>query len=705
MAGFAIFSLLLLAGSVQAAQMDENANPMDKVFQLMGELTAKIGKEGEAEEKALKEFFEWCDDAAGNVKNLITTATKKKEQLEGTISKASADIEEATTNIDTLAGQIATAEADLKAATTIREKEASDFATVESELVSGVDILGRAIGVLGASSASLLQKKVNSGDIKALLSTLDVALSHASIATADKSKLLAMVQDQAKDKDSDSDMDAELGAPAAANYENQSGGIIEILEEMKDKAEGELKDARSAESKAKHAYAMLKKGLEDQLAADNKGLAETKAELEDSSETKATSEGDLAETVEELKTANANFETTSSDCMTSAEDHELSTKARAEELKMIAEVKTILKESTGGATDRQYSLLQVAEHSKMQSGMELANSKIVGVVQKLAKAHHSEALAQLASKISAVTRYGTGSAEDIFAKIKGLIVDMIEKLQKEAAAEASAKGFCDEENAKTKAKHTELTADIEKLTAKIDEATAASAQLKEEAASLQAKLAELAKTTAEMDKARTDEKEAFTAAAADLEAGIAGVQTALEKLREYYGSAALIQDGKFDSLMQQPAKPAGHSKASGAGGSIIGILEVCESDFSKSLAQEESTEASAQEEYDKVTQENKILKATMEQDVKYKTKEAKGLDKSVAENTADKSKLLTELGAVNDYQAELNEQCIAKVSSYEEIKAKREEEIAGLKEALEVLETEAAFLQIKPRYLRQVAAH
>merc|ERR1712100_179584 len=126
-----------------------------------------------------------------------------------------------------------------------------------------------------------------------------------------------------------------------------------------------------------------------------------------------------------------------------------------------------------------------------------------------------------------------------------------------------------------------------------------------------------------MDKARTDEKAAFDAAKSDLEAGIAGVQTALEKLRAYYGaaSASLIQDDKFDSMMQQPAKPAGHSKASGAGGSIIGILEVCESDFSKSLTDEEVTEAAAVEEYEKVSQENTITKATLEQDVKYKTKE------------------------------------------------------------------------------------
>eukprot|EP00747_Dinoflagellata_sp_TGD_P157206 gnl/TRDRNA2_/TRDRNA2_177725_c0_seq11.p1 gnl/TRDRNA2_/TRDRNA2_177725_c0~~gnl/TRDRNA2_/TRDRNA2_177725_c0_seq11.p1 ORF type:complete len:218 (-),score=88.40 gnl/TRDRNA2_/TRDRNA2_177725_c0_seq11:46-699(-) len=216
----------------------------------------------------------------------------------------------------------------------------------------------------------------------------------------------------------------------------------------------------------------------------------------------------------------------------------------------------------------------------------------------------------------------------------------------------------------------------------------------------------------EMDKARTDEKAAFTEAKTDLEAGIAGVQKALELLRDYYGSASsasLMQEKNFDSFMQaetsQPAPPSGHKASGGAGGSIISILEVCEEDFTKSLTEEETTEAAAVEEYEKVTQENKITKATLEQDAKYKTKEAKGLDKSVMEHSGDRAKLMTELDAVNEYQAQLDSQCIKKVESYEEKKAKREEEIAGLKEALEVLETEAALLQTKPRYLRHVGAH
>merc|ERR1712232_982354 len=99
--------------------------------------------------------------------------------------------------------------------------------------------------------------------------------------------------------------------------------------------------------------------------------------------------------------------------------------------------------------------------------------------------------------------------------------------------------------------------------------------------------------------------------------------------------------------------------------------EVCESDFSKALTEMTAAEEAAQNQYDAQTKENEITKATNDQDVKYKTKEAAGLDKGVAEYSSDK----------------------AGVETYSERKARREAEIQGLKEALTVLENETAFVQ------------
>merc|ERR1719424_1049414 len=161
----------------------------------------------------------------------------------------------------------------------------------------------------------------------------------------------------------------------------------------------------------------------------------------------------------------------------------------------------ILKESTAGAESQTYSFLQLSSRA------DLANSEVVALVKKLAHDHHSAALAQLASRIGVVMRYGSKNGDSPFAKVEGLIKDMIAKLEAEAEAEATEKAYCDEQMAKTQAKKEDLDGTIAKLTSKIDQAAARSASLKEEVVELEKELAALAKSQAEMDKIRAEEHE------------------------------------------------------------------------------------------------------------------------------------------------------------------------------------------------------
>merc|ERR1712113_656603 len=93
-----------------------------------------------------------------------------------------------------------------------------------------------------------------------------------------------------------------------------------------------------------------------------------------------------------------------------------------------------------------------------------------------------------------------GANDDPFKKIKGLISDMITRLENEAEADASHKAYCDEEISHSDEKHEDKTAEIEKLTTKIDAWSARSAKLKEEVAALQKSLAEIAASQAAMNK-------------------------------------------------------------------------------------------------------------------------------------------------------------------------------------------------------------
>merc|ERR1719262_519553 len=188
---------------------------------------------------------------------------------------------------------------------------------------------------------------------------------------------------------------------------------------------------------------------------------------------------------------------------------------------------------------------------------------------------------------------------------------------------------------------------------------------------------------------RADQKAAFAEAKTDYENGIEGLTMALQILRDYYAE-------KEDSFLQQPEVGV-HSKASGAATGIIGLLEVSQSDFSKLLADATVEEESAAKEYEKISQENRVTTAMKDADVKYKTKEVASLKKSVSEFTSDIEAEQTELDAVMDYYQKLKPGCIAKPMTYEERKKRREAEIAGLKEALVILEGEAptAFLALR----------
>merc|ERR1712204_145443 len=203
-------------------------------------------------------------------------------------------------------------------------------------------------------------------------------------------------------------------------------------------------------------------------------------------------------TTKELANAQETLATARSTCMKVGADHEMTVKARAEELKVIAQAKKILVETTSGAVDQTYSLLQMTAHTRLRTEADLAQAEVVTLVKRLAHQHHSAALAQLASRVAAEFRYGALSGDDPFVKVRGLIEDMIAKLQAEADAEATEKAYCDEQLAKTKAKKEELDDDIEKLTVKIDQASSKSAKLKEEVQELESELAALTKLQAEM---------------------------------------------------------------------------------------------------------------------------------------------------------------------------------------------------------------
>jgi len=672
---FAIF----LAASGLGSTASSQANPVGQVLSLLQKLYDTVVSDGETEQKQYEEFAEWCEDQAKERQYEVKTGKAQAADLRATIEKAAADIEALNSQIGGLAQSIATNEADLKAATDIRENENQDFKKEEKELVETVDTLSRAQSVLarhlekGGSFAQMPQA------MKDLTTSLSVIMDAAVFSTRDKRQLQAFLQQN----------DEGVNQPQAAAYESHSSGILDTLADMQEKAEGMLAEARKTEMNAQHAYELLAQSLNDEVSVQNEDMSNAKKQLGATGETKATAEGDLAATVKDLNEDQAYLGDLSTNCQQRAVDWETSQKSRAEELHALSEAKKIIAEATGGAAQRQYrGFFQVSAKSKGDISFE----EVEAAIKKVGKRENSFVLTQLAGQI----RAAVSMSADPFAKVKGLISSMIDRLLKEAQEEASHKAFCDKETSTNEKKRDQLKATVNKLSTRMERDTARIAKLKEEIAGLQAALAQIAKSQKEMDAMRQQEHQEFVAAEKDFEQGVNGIRSALQILREYYQN----EGGAF---VQQPAVGT-HAKSSDSASGIIGILEVAESDFARSLAESRATEDEAQNVYDTTSQDNKVSKVTKETSVKGKTQEISQLEQAISDNGSDRDGTQEELSAVMEYLDKLRPQCTTQPESYEERKKRREHEIEGLKQAMDILENETAFIQ-EGTFLRRIQRH
>merc|ERR550514_142328 len=416
-----------------------------------------------------------------------------------------------------------------------------------------------------------------------------------------------------------------------AAYESQGGGILDTLTDMKTKGESTLSDARTAE----------KSGLEEVKASAEEELSSTKKTLADDEKY-----------LEDLKQS----------CSMKAAEWATRQKDAAGELAAIAKAKEVLESGVK-------VFLQVSNKAKahVTDMSDDKRERVDAIFSKIAHSDHSFLLTQLRSE---------AREEGSFDKVKGLIESMIARLEKQAAEEADAKAFCDTETKKSKAKQADLTAKSDKSQVRIEKATAAIAELKTQIKTLQEQTAEMDAAQAEATSLRSKEHEEFLKSSKDYKDSADAVANAIAVLKEYYSSGSFVQSKEEPEL--------GGAKTDIAT-TIMGMLEVAESDFTTLLAEAEASEKAAQASYDKLTKQNEITKAANTEEVKDKEAHVKSEETALLNYKEDFATTGKELDAVLSYLDKLKPQCETKVMSYAERVAKREAEIEGLKEALEIL--------------------
>jgi chromosome segregation ATPase len=657
MAKLAICFVALLALAVEA----EKVSPVQKVIQLLDDLKGKVQGDLDNEGKAMAEYSSWCDQQIGDTDYAIKTASRQIEGSNAQIEESENTITAKTGEIADLGTAISTKEKELVDAEGVYKGEKADTDSSESELINSIDELSGAIVQLKKGAALVqVQKR-----LQPFADVLGRIVDATGVNFARKRQLSAFLQTEDTE-----DADLTLNAPQGSvdiGGGGHSGGIMQTLEDMKAKAEGQLSDVRKAAMESKHNYDMTKMSVTQEVNNLNSQLGSATATKAATAEALGKAKGELAETQKSKAASEELLATTKMDCEAKASEWAERQKEAGEEMAAIAKAKEILANGVK-------AFLQVSVKSRVVDEEDMEDQvrdRLVTVIQNLSNKYHSFALMQLTNR----------AKQDPFGKLKSMIGEMIEKLLKEANAEAEQKAFCDTEISKSRKSQEEKTLRLDKVTARMDTAATTIAELQEAVKTLEAEVAEIDSTTAEASAIRNEEHAEFLKASKDYKDSSEAVAAAVQVLKSYY-EGSFIQ---VKSRTRRASQPEFGGK-SDTGGTIISVLEIAESDFTKLLAEAETAEEAAAKAFATLSQESQVSKAAKQAEVKGKQSEMSTLQANLENYKEDKASTGSELDAVMAYLDKLKPQCESKAMSYEEKVARREAEIEGLKEALAILE-------------------
>jgi len=694
------FLVCLIAGLLvsPAAATADRGSPLGKIVELMTKLQGAVVRSQEKEAVTYKEQVNLCNDMTVDLKEQIKHSQAVKEEKSADKLQADSALSAATSSIDDLSETISTNEAKLAKHEEIREKEKNTAKATNDELMEAAKMLGKAIDILQKElqgSTTFLQASSTMEQLQNVVVGLSAVIEGASVGSPeDLSKLTAMLQTR-------------RGEESPEAYKAKSGGIVDVLQGLSAEATTQLRKSRRSEEKAITNYDLVKEGLKQAIDLDNTELKQAKDDSAKAKGKQAESTEAVAKEDNKLKSATKSLADTQSECMKTATEHEAGVAAHAGEAKALAAGKKLVQAAMAASlaqtqTEEVFSFLQMS--TKQRSHSQISGQQVLALVQRLASQQNSDSLKQLASRISALIRYGVKrNKKDPFKKIKDLVQEMIQKLEKEQTEDQSTQKYCDTEMKQTLENQGSLQDESTTLKTKIDQAISASEELKGGVRELHWSLGRLATQREEQDKIRNEKNADFVVEKTELESSLGAIRSAIHVLRDYY--AAAKEDDAAASFMQTDSedtssdaetdgdadvmKESSHSmeetRSQGAAETIIGMLEVVESEIAKNLARCNEEEDEEQGQYVKDLQSEKVEMAEKNQDITYKTKDYKALDVSVSELQGDHSTAKTELAAVDQYLAKLKEKCVAKPVSYADRKAKRNEEISGLENALALL--------------------
>lgn len=640
-----------------------STNPVAKVLEMLEDMKATGHKELKIEKATYATYSAWVDDRSRELEHEIKTAENEVSQLTEAIEQYDSDSDRLTANIAKLNKEVKALEEEKASATNEREVEHAAYDREEKNFAESIDALDRAIQTLSSQNYDRSQADTPA----ALLQSLKVTVPGMPAVLA------AFLQQQEEDR--------EAGAPDVSAYEFQSGDIVGVLEGLLEKFKHEYAALVEAETNREHSFQLMEQHLSSTILKYTTDvekqmvmLGTVQGSSKKAQADKATMEATLAESKKFLVEIKSTFVAKTTVFQANQQLREKELHALDEAIKVIStpEVADSYTEHMNLAQvahSAPFSLLQRQGRAK---GNDVLRQRAVNILTHQSKALSSEALANAASSIS------VGPFNDVIDMIENLIA----KLKTESASEANHTSWCNDEVQKSEELRSDLTSQVEEYTAKASEANATIVELSNDISNLAAEQARVAKQMAEATAQRSKEKSENEHALSDAQVGIKAVKQAILVLKKFYEKQA-----GFVQTRQAPEMKEYKGMESNG---VMKMLEVIQADLMRleQETMEEEQQAAASYKSDMAS-----CKADMK--VKKDTQKTKELDMQQAE--FELSQAMKDLRATNEklvaataYYEELKPSCLEVHVSYKDRVAKREQEIAALKEAYDVLDSKAS---------------
>jgi len=673
--------LLVVAAS---AALASDVTPVQKVIQMLEDMKDKGKKEMEAEQVQFGKFDQFCEMTLADKGRSISDAADKIETLEADIQQAISETERLTNEIAAHASDIESTTTEKTEATELREKERGEFQTTLQDYTESIDAIGRALKALKEKDKKTSFVQLTAAKSLKLMpseavDSIDAYLNANKPKPVEKPSLIMEGSESEKSE-----------KPEPKTYEFQSGAAIQMLETLADKFVDERNKLEQEEQAKRHAYELLAQQLTVQISESKKeksGKEQFKAKKVQS---KASSEGDLAETKAEKEADERFAKDLKATCAKKAAAFSERQKTRQEEIEAVGKAQEIISSGSvaGKAEKHLPGLLQhprgsVLAFLRSESGHGDRKDQVARFLQQRASALNSRMLSALAVRVGA----------DPLGKVKKMIQQLLTKLNEQAKEEATKNTWCVTELATNKATREEKTDTSESLQSEIDTLKASIPKLTDESNTLSKDIAELDAAMASATDLREKEAAKNKIAVADAKEAQAAVAEALTVLKEFYakatGATSFVQSSSATLVTHGQPEIFGDEAYTGMGGEsggVLGMMEVIESDFARLEAETTAAEEAGKKEYDEFIDDSKADKATKETTLKQKTTKKNTDAQELSTRESDLEGTQKELEAANAYLEKLRPDCIDTGKSYAERKAQREQEITDLKEAVEMLE-------------------